>query len=151
MPTTLRHQARILAMQALYEWDTAGHDVFDTLERIAAERDAPSRAVRFARELVVRVVEHLALIDDRLAVAAPRRPLAQMARVEKAILRLAISEILLNNGVPARAAINEAVELAKEYGGEHSASFVNGVLGTIFSQTDQPSSPPTDSESEETP
>lgn len=41
MPTTLRHQARILAMQALYEWDTAGHDVFDTLERIAAERDAP--------------------------------------------------------------------------------------------------------------
>jgi transcription antitermination protein NusB len=151
MPTTLRHQARILAMQALYEWDTATHDVFDALERLADEQVVPSRAVRFARELVVQVVEHLANIDERLAAAAPRRPLAQMARVEKAILRLAISEILLNNGVPARAAIHEAVELAKEYGGEHSASFVNGVLGTIFSQTDQPSSPPSDFESEETP
>jgi N utilization substance protein B len=152
MATSLRHQARILAMQALYEWDAAGHDVFDALERLAEERNAPGRAVSFARELVAQVLEHLPQIDERLAAAAPRRPLAQMARVEKAILRLAISEILLNNAaVPARAAINEAVELAKAYGGEHSARFVNGVLGTIFSQTDTPSSPQPESESEETP
>lgn len=150
MPITLRHQGRILAMQALYEWDTASHDLFDALERLAQERHAPPRAVSFAREALVRVVEHLSEIDSRLAEAAPRRPLVQMARVEKAILRLAISEILLNNAVPARAAINEAVELAKEYGGEHSARFVNGVLGTIFSQAAEPPSPSPESESEET-
>jgi N utilization substance protein B len=136
MVMTLRHQARILAMQSLYEWDTAGHDPYVALERLARESNAGQRIVSFARQTVAAVVEHQAQIDERLAAVAARRPLNQMARVEKAILRLAISEILLNNAVPARAAINEAVELAKEYGGEHSARFINGVLGTIFSQTD---------------
>lgn len=147
MVMTLRHQARILAMQALYEWDAATHDPFVALERLARERNASQRVTTFAREIVTRVVEHQAEIDDRLAAVADRRPLNQMARVEKAILRLAISEILLNNSVPARAAINEAVELAKEYGGEHSARFINGVLGTILTQSDPQ---PSHLESEET-
>ena len=146
MVITLRHQARILAMQALYEWDSTSHDAFVALARLARDSNASQRVTSFAREVVARVVEHLALIDAQLAAVAARRPLNQMARVEKAILRLAISEILLNNSVPARAAINEAVELAKEYGGEHSARFINGVLGTILSQNE----PSPQLESEET-
>ena len=154
-----RHQARILAMQALYEWDATEHDAFAVLERLLAEQhlaelDDPQVAARvtdFAAALVTNVLEHLSAIDLRLAAAAPRRPIAQMARVEKAILRLAISEILLNNGVPARAAINEAIELAKAYGGDHSSRFVNGVLGTVFNQAEDPPTTLPQSESEETP
>lgn len=134
MPMTLRHQARILVMQSLYEWDLADHDPFVALEHHITVRGVSVRVAEFATKLVTLVVEQQQAIDVRLAAAAPERPLIQMARIEKAILRLAISEILFDNGVPARAAINEAVELAKTYGGEHSARFVNGVLGTIYEQ-----------------
>lgn len=151
MALSLRHQARMLAMQALYEWDIAQHDPFTALDRLVRTRDASHRAAEFAHEIVSRVVDHQEAIDQRITAAASNRPLNQMARVEKAILRLAISEILFNNAVPARAAINEAVELAKEYGGENSGRFVNGVLGTIFNQIDPSSTPPHQPESEETP
>jgi transcription antitermination protein NusB len=154
-----RRQARILAMQTLYEWDATDHDPYAVLERLIAEQHLPeltnpqvaARVTDFAARLVTNVLDHLAEIDEQLAAAAPRRPLAQMARVEKAILRLAISEILLNNGVPARAAINEAIELAKTYGGDHSGRFVNGVLGTVFNQADDPHTTLPHAESEETP
>ena len=75
------------------------------------------------------------------------RALAQMARIDKNILRLAIYEILYNNAVPARAAINEAVELAKRFGGDTSSRFVNGVLGAIAGQSIEP--PPSPAGSEE--
>jgi transcription antitermination protein NusB len=154
-----RRQARILAMQTLYEWDAAHHDPYAVLERLLAEHHLPeltdaqvaARVTDFALGLVTSVIEHLPEIDEQLAAAASRRPLAQMARVEKAILRLAISEILLNNGVPARAAMNEAIELAKTYGGDHSSRFINGVLGTVFNQADDPHTPLPHAESEETP
>ncbi len=153
-----RRQARILAMQTLYEWDATQHDPYAVLERLLGEQHLPeltdaqtaARVTDFAAGLVTNVIEHLAQIDEQLAAAASRRPLAQMAGVEKAILRLAISEILLNNGVPARAAINEAIELAKTYGGDHSGRFVNGVLGTVFNQADDPQTPFPHAESEET-
>ena len=150
MIMTLRHQARILAVQALYEWDIAHHAPFIALERQVQARSIAHRPAKFAHILVDSVIEHLQQIDERLAEAAPQRPLAQMARVEKAILRLAICEILYNNAVPARAAINEAVELAKTYGGENSARFVNGVLGTIFSQSEASIATITHPESEAT-
>lgn len=154
-----RRQSRILAMQTLYEWDATQHDPYAVLERLATENYIPelnepevaARVTDFAAALVTNVVDHLPEIDEQLAAAASRRPLAQMARVEKAILRLAISEILLNNGVPARAAINEAIELAKMYGGDHSSRFVNGVLGTVFNHADDPHTSSPHAESEETP
>ncbi len=152
-PRYLR-RARALAMQALYEWDVAGHNppaALDGLTRFGemaidpADRDADEdrvpadiadRTLALAHDLISSVIDHVAQIDEKLALAAFHRPLDQMARVEKAILRLAICEILYNNAVPARVAINEAVELAKHYGGDHSGRFVNGVLGTIFSQAE---------------
>lgn len=136
MTVTFRHQARILTMQSLYEWDIAGHAPFVALERQVLRREIATQVVDFAQLLLGNVLDHLTQIDEQLAQAAPQRPLTQMARVEKAILRLAICEILYNNDVPARAAINEAIELAKTYGGENSGRFVNGVLGTIFSQAE---------------
>jgi N utilization substance protein B len=137
MAVSMRHQARELAMQALYEWDVAGHDPSVALERLIKDQHGSARLGVFAMALVEHVTRHQAVIDDQLAQAAAERPLAQMARIEKAILRLAISEILFDNGVPAKAAINEAVELAKTFGGENSARFINGVLGTIYTMYTQ--------------
>ncbi|MGZ6389996.1 MAG: transcription antitermination factor NusB, partial [Ktedonobacterales bacterium] len=78
---------------------------------------------------------HLPQIDATIEEAAHEWPLAQMARIDKNILRLAIYEILYNNAVPAKAAINEAVELAKRFGSDTSSRFINGVLGTIFNRS----------------
>ena len=72
-----------------------------------------------------------AAIDDVIRQAAPQWPVEQISAIDRNILRLAIREILMNNGAPIRAAINEAVELAKLYGSDNSAKFVNGVLGSV--------------------
>jgi N utilization substance protein B len=136
MATTIRRQGRMLAVQALYEYDITRphHDIDVVLERHAEERHLAPRVVVFARDLVHGVLAHLDRIDAEIQGAAQEWPLSQMARVDKSILRLAIYEILFNNAVPAKAAINEAVELAKTFGSDASSRFVNGVLGTIFSR-----------------
>jgi N utilization substance protein B len=135
MPVTgLRRQGRVVALQTLYEFDVARHDPLAVIERHAAERHLQPRVVEFARELVSGVLSHLPEIDNQIQAVAQEWPLQQMARIDKNILRLAIYEILYNNTVPAKAAINEAVELAKMFGSDTSSRFVNGVLGTIFNR-----------------
>jgi N utilization substance protein B len=99
------------------------------------ERRLSPRVAEYADELVHGVLEHLDAIDSTIQEVAPEWPIAQMARIDKNVLRLAIYEILFNNSVPAKAAINEAVELAKSFGSDTSSRFVNGVLGTIFNRT----------------
>lgn len=146
MTPTARRQARRLALQVLYEYDTAHHDVDTVLQRHLAERPQAPEVADFARELIVGTLEHVDAIDARIQAAASDWPLAQMARIDKSVLRLAIYEIVFNNAVPAKAAINEAVELAKAFGSETSSRFVNGVLGTIFSQAQE--SPPSGAGSE---
>ena len=126
-----RRQARILAMQALYEADVARHDPPLVLARLLGEEAYPDAVAAFAARLVGGVADHLDVIDPLIARAAPTWPLAQMAKIDKAILRLAIYEILREREIPYKAAINEAVEIAKEYGSDSSSRFVNGVLGTI--------------------
>jgi N utilization substance protein B len=132
MPTGNRRQARMIALQTLYEYDTAHHDVAAVLQRHAEERHVQPRAVAYADELVQGVLAHRDELDAAIQSAAHEWPLDQMARIDKNILRLAIYEILYNNSVPAKAAINEAVELAKVFGSDASSRFVNGVLGTVF-------------------
>jgi len=126
-----RRKARIIALKALYEMDTVAHQPQDTLGRLLEDAPAPSEVEAFARELVTGVLAHLGEIDEVIRQKAPAWPLEQMAAVDRNILRLAIFEILLDNRVPVRAAINEAVELAKAFGGESSPKFVNGVLGAV--------------------
>jgi len=126
-----RHLARILALQALFELDTVGHPPERTIARLVDESPTPTESERFARELVQGVLEHRERIDGVIRKTAPAWPLEQVAAIDRNILRLAIYEILIDNKVPMRAAINEAVDLAKEFGGESSPKFVNGVLGSI--------------------
>ena len=135
MRTGIRRQARVIALQTLYEYDTTAHDVDEVLTRHAeAERLSP-RVVEFAGELVHGVLAHRDELDEAIQGAAHDWPLAQMARIDKNILRLAIYEILFNNSVPAKAAINEGIELAKLFGSDTSSRFVNGVLGTILARS----------------
>ncbi|MCL4394877.1 MAG: transcription antitermination factor NusB [Chloroflexi bacterium] len=130
-----RRQARIAAFQTLFEVDTTGHPVGEVMERLLEEVSLPLESAQFGRRLVNGALENRDKIDRIIADAAPAWPLDQMARVDKNILRLAIFEILFNNNtVPPKAAINEAVELAKLFGGESSSKFVNGVLGTVVSR-----------------
>ncbi len=127
-----RRQARIIALQSLYEADLAGHDPLETLDRNLAEEECDAAAAAYARHLVEGVVERRAEIDERLTKAAPAWPLDQMPPIDKNVLRLAIYELLFDNRhVPMKAAINEAVEIAKIFGSESSSRFVNGVLGTV--------------------
>ncbi|HLG50714.1 MAG TPA: transcription antitermination factor NusB [Chloroflexota bacterium] len=127
-----RRQARIVAMQSLFEADLVGHDPLAVLERNLAEGEAGEVDAAYARQLVAGVVEHRAEIDRILAQAAPLWPLEQMPPVDKNVLRLAIYELLFDNRrVPMKAAINEAVEIAKIFGSDSSSRFVNGVLGTV--------------------
>ncbi len=134
MAVGVRRQGRMIALQTLYEYDTTQHVADAVLERHAAQRHLPPRVVDFARELLQGVLDHLPEIDAQIEQSAQEWPLPQMAKIDKNILRLAIYEILFNNTVPAKAAINEAVELAKTFGSDTSSRFVNGVLGTIFSR-----------------
>jgi len=130
----IRRKARVIALQALYEVDSVAHDVEETLERLVAEASLPEEGARFARELVGGVLASKERIDATIQTYAPAWPVAQLAAIDRNILRLAIFEILLNNKVPVKAAINEAVELAKTFGSENSPKFVNGVLGSICAQ-----------------
>ena len=127
-----RRQARILAFKVLYEVDVAHHPPSEVLERLL-RADATDRKVEaYARELIGGVLRHRKELDETIQEYAPARPLRQMAAVDRTILRLGLYESRHGRGmVPVKVAINEAIELAKLYGGESSPRFVNGVLGRL--------------------
>ena len=129
-----RRRARVAALQSLYEGDSSQHAPLDALKRIAVEERLPREAAAFAQDLIQGVLAQQDEIDGIIAEAAPAWPVAQLAPVDRNVLRLAIHEMLGDNGTPLRVVINEAVELAKRFGSESSPKFVNGVLGTIERQ-----------------
>jgi N utilization substance protein B len=122
---------RVIALQSLFEQDTVGHAPADAVQHLSAKLAASADVRRFAAELVDGVNANREQIDDVITKTAPAFPIGQMAAIDRNILRLAVYEILLDNKVPMRAAINEAIELAKEYGGDTSPKFINGVLGSV--------------------
>ncbi|KKM00501.1 hypothetical protein LCGC14_1803820 [marine sediment metagenome] len=126
-----RRKARIAALKTLFEVDSVDHSPDHILERQLEEHSLPDDAAEFARHLVRGVMENYERLDEVIRKNAPAWPLEQVAAVDRNILRLAIYEIVIDNRVPMRAAINEAIELAKEFGGEASPKFVNGVLGSV--------------------
>jgi N utilization substance protein B len=122
----------VIALQALYEIDTVHHDAESALAHRLRE-DTPEDMADFARKLVARVLQHRHEIDSAIQRFAPAYPVGQLSPIDRNTLRLAVSEIMFGNGVPVKAAINEAVELAKAFGSEASPRFVNGVIGAIVS------------------
>lgn len=139
-----RHLGRIVALQSLYEFDFRRsldmdglkNEMDEILDRnIAVYSDAIDDS-EFVRELVNGVQSKESEIDGMITPAAPEWPIEQIAKIDKAILRIAVYELMVKRDVPPKVAINEAVELAKAFGGENSSKFINGVLGTIYRQSD---------------
>jgi len=127
----VRRKARAIALQALYEVNSVGHDVEKVLPLLLAESGLSEENAAFVRGLVNGVLQNKKKIDRHIKNFAPAWPVEQIPIVDRNILRLAIFEILLDNSVPVKVAINEAVELAKKFGSDSSPRFVNGVLGSV--------------------
>lgn len=131
-----RHLSRSIAMQSLYEWDFSDKklDLNTIIERNLDEFGPGLEDKTFAWELVTGVVEHLKELNNIIKTAAPQWPINQISIVDRNILRLGIYELLYEDkkAVPPKVAINEAIELAKSFGGENSGKFINGVLGTVY-------------------
>jgi N utilization substance protein B len=126
-----RHQARIVALQALYEIDCTKHAPAIVLEQRLAAIQLPKTATAFSYRLVNGVLDHQAVLDVFIHRHAPEWPLEQMAYIDRNILRMAIFEFAVDGQTPVKVAINEAVELAKAFGSDSAPRFINGVLGTL--------------------
>jgi N utilization substance protein B len=126
-----RHKAREIALQVLYEMDSVGHQPMDSLEKILTRIEVTEDVVAFAHELIDGVNKYREQLDQNIRDFAPAWPLDQISIVDRNILRIAIFEILHDNKIPVKVAINEAVELAKTFGSNNSSRFINGVLGSV--------------------
>jgi N utilization substance protein B len=132
-----RRKARILALQALYEIDSVRREPETVIERALNGVEITQENSDFIREMVNGTVKNQGEIDSQIQTLAPAWPLDQMAMIDRNILRLAIFEILYDNKVPVKVAVNEAVELAKTFGSDSSAKFINGVLGAVSSKANR--------------
>ena len=132
--TSTRRKARIAALQALYELDCTKHKAEEALARLRAGEKLPQEALSFSDELVKGVLQNKSELDALIKRFAPAFPPEQMSIIDRNILRLAIFEILFSDKTPLKVAINEAIELAKEFGGDSSPRLINGVLGSITTE-----------------
>lgn len=155
-----RHLGRIVALQALYEYDfrRRSNDPHVSIEEIISRTNERYKKtiddLDFVETLIRGVTEHEASLDETLQPLAPEWPLEQISRIDHTILRLALFELfqMPESKIPSKVTINEAVELAKNFGAENSSKFVNGVLGTAWRQANpddeqsKPQQKPTDEE-----
>jgi len=133
-----RHLARSIILQSLYEWDFSGKtgDLVSIAQRNLDEFGPGINEPDFFWKIIKGVVEHLSEIDDIIAKSATEWPLDQITIIDRNVLRVGVYELLYadHGEVPYKVAINEAIELAKNYGGINSGKFINGVLGTVYKQ-----------------
>ncbi len=139
-----RHLGRIVALQTLYEEDFRKEvqdptaDLGEILERNIERYDETIEDKTFIEELVNGVMARKDELDDIIRPVAPEWPIEQIARMDRVILRIGVYELTYENGVPPKVVINEAVELAKAFGGDNSSKFINGVLGTVLRDKEEP-------------
>lgn len=130
----VRHRARTVALKTLYEVDLARHPAESILQRHLTEDPIPPAGAEYARRLVNGVMENQGQLDEIIASIAPEWPPSQLAAIDRNILRLAIFELQMLKDTPPKVAVNEAVELAKEFGSDGSRRFVNGALGALLAK-----------------
>lgn len=132
-----RHLSRTIAMQTLYEWDFNGQkekDLNDLLTYNLSEFAPGFDDKGFAQHLVEGVFKNIKEIDELIKKYATEWPLEQITVVDRNILRIGIFELKMDPEIPSKVAINEAIEVAKAFGGESSGKFVNGVLGALYKE-----------------
>ena len=139
-----RHLSRSIVLQTLFEWDFKNRPtddgVFDILERNESEFAPGNEDIPFMRKIMGYVVNKIEIIDQIIEKAAPEWPINKINAVDRNILRVGLGELLFgdHNEVPPKVAINEAIELAKTFGGDSSSRFVNGVLGAVYKEIGEP-------------
>ena len=131
--TDQRRQSRTAALQSLFAADVRGIWNDPPLEWLDEDEDLPENSVEFAEELLGGVSKNHSGLDNVITRYAPAWPVSQLSVIDRNILRIALFELIYKPGTPRKTAINEAVELAKIFGSESSARFVNGVLGSAMS------------------
>lgn len=135
-----RHLGRIVALQTLYEQDfrlEAGDSTFDVAEVLARNINRYKETIddtAFIESLVLGVTKQQSELDILLQPLAPEWPIDQIARMDRVVLHMGAYELLNSRDIPPKVVINEAVELAKAFGGDNSSKFINGVLGTLLRQ-----------------
>ncbi|MEW5941395.1 MAG: transcription antitermination factor NusB [Chloroflexota bacterium] len=132
-----RTKARSLALQVLYEVDISNHPPAEVLTFRLEETPLSDDLAEFARQIVFGVLPHTHELDNLIAKYAPEWPLDQIAAIDRNILRMAFWEFAIYRETPIKVAINEAVELAKQYGSDSAPRFVNGVLGSLAEHKDE--------------
>ncbi|MEA1926515.1 MAG: transcription antitermination factor NusB [Patescibacteria group bacterium] len=140
-----RHLSRSIAMQSLYEWDfnknrTPKKNIDAIIAHSVKEFGPGSKDSEFVKVLVHGILKEREVIDPIIEKCAPEWPIEQITIVDRNVLRLGIYELMFGkyDEVPPKVAINEAIELAKAFGGESSGRFVNGVLGTVYREMGEP-------------
>ncbi|OGF28100.1 transcription antitermination factor NusB [Candidatus Falkowbacteria bacterium RIFOXYB2_FULL_47_14] len=144
-----RHLARTIAMQSLFLWDFQGKEGIELEDVVKGvfKNFAPEFDDRgFVNELIGGVMENLPAIDRYITKYATEWPLDQITIVDRNILRIGVYELVFNRDIPAKVAINEAIEIAKTFGSDSSGKFVNGVLGAIYKDLDTEKKPEADKE-----
>lgn len=137
-----RHLARSTVLQTLYEWDFSGQKIKpeEALRRDASEFAAGAQCEGFMKNLLEGVISKQKDLDNVITKAAPEWPIEKISIMDRNILRIGLYELLFadREQVPPKVAINEAIELAKKFGGETSGKFVNGVLGAVYKEMGEP-------------
>jgi transcription antitermination protein NusB len=126
-----RTRARSLALQVLYEVDVANHSPADIYKLRLEDTPLTDDLSDFARQIIFGVLPLAHTLDEYIAKYAPEWPLDQIAAIDRNILRMALWEFAVYGDTPIKVAINEAVELAKQYGSDSAPRFINGVLGAL--------------------
>ena len=136
-----RHLSRSIAMQSLYEWDFSGKkaDLEKIAERNIQEFGPGLEDKSLIWQLLTGVVQRMAELDKIIEKAAPQWPIDQISIIDRNVLRIGLQELIFGDkeAVLPKVAINEAIELAKNFGGENSGKFVNGVLGTVYKEIEK--------------
>lgn len=132
-----RHLARSIVLQSLYEWDFhegKGIPWKDVVERNIKEAEKKIEKPQFIYDVIEGVISNIAELNNIISAAAPEWPLEKITTVDRNVLRIGLYELIYGDKkeVPPKVAINEAIELAKRFGGSSSGRFVNGVLGTVY-------------------
>ncbi len=136
-----RHLARSIALQSLYEWDFSGgkKDPKEIIEKNIDDAKDEIKDKEFIYSLVQGVISNIEELNKIISAAAPEWPLDKITTIDRNVLRIGLYELIYGNKeeVPPKVAINEAIELAKSFGGSSSGRFVNGVLGTVYKEINE--------------
>lgn len=128
-----RRKGRLLVLQMLYEVDCTGHDPVEIIDRTLNDKSLSEQSVSFIRDLFGKISENKESIDNIIRKFASAWPFEQIAVIDRNILRMGVYEIM-SGETPVKVAINESIELAKAFGSNSSSKFINGVLGSVYTE-----------------